>query len=249
MWRGRLARTGKPILLALSLVAVFIALRNFPDRGASFGAWAKQQGLIRFMFVATASCAVGIPRQAVALAAGYADDVVFGSLLALCCETAACLVNVIWARLLARHWVQGKLNSSRFARSWLIRLDETLSSRPFIATLSLRLLPVGNNLLLNLAAGVSRVPITTFVVASALGYIPQTIIFALLGAGIGLDKPTQFAVALGVFAASVSLGALALRRQDTNRRSGLECSVPIGSSLQGENTGSMLPTRRLDKLG
>ena len=51
-------------------------------------------------------------------------------------------------------------------------------------TLLIRLLPVGNNFATSLAAGVSRVPARPFLLGSLLGYMPQTMVFALAGSGV-----------------------------------------------------------------
>jgi len=154
-----------------------------------------------------------MPRQAIALAAGYADGTWVGSVLALICETLACAINFSWARFVARHWVQTKLARSGRFREWMVGLDDALAADPFFALLSLRLLPIGNNLLLNLAAGVSHVPWRAFICASALGYVPQTLIFAMLGAGIAVARWMQSAVALALLIASVLLGTMLMARR------------------------------------
>ena len=62
---------------------------------------------------------------------------------------------------------------------------------PSAATLTLRLLPVGSNMLLNLVAGVSeRARQAPFMAASAIGYLPQTVVFALLGGGVRVSQET-----------------------------------------------------------
>ena len=83
---------------------------------------------------------------------------------------------------------------------------------PFWATLSLRLLPIGSNILLNLLAGVSGIAAPPFLAATLLGYVPQTIIFALLGGGVQVGHAAQVALAVILFAASLGGGLLLLRR-------------------------------------
>ena len=51
-----------------------------------------------------------------------------------------------------------------------------------------------------------------FLAGSALGYVPQTVIFALLGSGIGVADWVQVAIGAALFAASVLLGVILLRR-------------------------------------
>ena len=88
----------------------------------------------------------------------------------------------------------------------------TLRAHPFGSTLALRLFPVGNNLALNLLAGLSGLASLPFLAASALGYLPQTVVFALLGKGVRVDGAWQLALAGLLLALSVGLGLWLMRR-------------------------------------
>ena len=83
----------------------------------------------------------------------------------------------------------------------------------FSATLTLRLLPVGSNIALNLLAGVSGVAAAPFLAASVLGYVPQTVVFALLGGGVRVSEGAQVALAAGLMVFSVAFGVMLLRRR------------------------------------
>ncbi len=149
--------------------------------------------------------AAGIPRSVTAFAAGYAFGLWLGFALAMAAQLAGCLLAFVWARAIARDWAQRRL-AGRFAR-----LHNALVRRPFTATLTLRLLPVGSNLLLNLAAGLAGIATAPFMAASVIGYLPQTAIFCLLGSGVHVDRWLQWAVASALFAASAALGLLLAR--------------------------------------
>jgi len=71
---------------------------------------------------------------------------------------------------------------------------------------------VGNNLVLNLLAGVSGLRPLPFLAASALGYLPQTVVFALLGKGVRVDGAWQLALAGVLLALSIGLGLWLMRR-------------------------------------
>ena len=92
-----------------------------------------------------------------------------------------------------------------------------MAASPFGSTLALRLLPVGNNLALNLLAGMAGIAPVPFLAASALGYVPQTAVFALLGKGVRVDGAWQLALAAGLMAASVGIGFALLRRHAAGR--------------------------------
>jgi uncharacterized membrane protein YdjX (TVP38/TMEM64 family) len=94
----------------------------------------------------------------------------------------------------------------------MARLDAQLSAQPFMASLTLRLLPVGNNVVLSLLAGLSSVSAPAFLVASAIGYVPQTLVFALLGSGVQVSHTEQIVLGGVLFVASAVLGIVLMRR-------------------------------------
>ncbi|HEX4261175.1 MAG TPA: VTT domain-containing protein [Acetobacteraceae bacterium] len=201
----------RPVLLALGLVAAGLALRLLPgeagrEAAARVLAHEGAGGAAIFVLAGAALAAIGVPRQAVAFAGGYAFGVWQGAALALAAQLLGCGINFAWARLLARRWLLGRL------RGRLARLDAVLGRQPFAATLTLRLLPVGNNLLLNLLAGASAIGAAPFLAGSAIGYLPQTVIFAMLGGGAKLGRLLQLGIAAALFAAAACLGLVLLRR-------------------------------------
>jgi uncharacterized membrane protein YdjX (TVP38/TMEM64 family) len=154
-----------------------------------------------------AACSVGVPRQAVAFAGGYAFGLWGGAALSMTAQLLGCLGTFGWARLVGRDWAARRMGRR------LARADRFLAANPFTATLILRLLPIGNNVALNLLAGLSRIRPAPFLAASALGYVPQTAIFVLLASGVRVEKPTQLALALALFCGSALLGLILLRRR------------------------------------
>jgi uncharacterized membrane protein YdjX (TVP38/TMEM64 family) len=191
-------------VLMLGLIAAGLALRFLPKPDA-WGLAASPAGAAAFIGGAALACAIGVPRQAAAFAAGYVFGPWIGGALGLVAQVIGCAIDFAWARLAARAWVAARLPSR------LCRLDARLAAHPFAATLSLRLLPLGNNVALNLLAGVSAVGAAPFLAASALGYLPQTVIFVLLGTGIAVARWVEVALAVGLFAASALLGWRLLR--------------------------------------
>lgn len=203
-------------LLAAGLVVGGLVLRAL---GAAPGTvwvdrYIRDEGLLGelvFVLVAGAATAVGVPRQSIAFLGGYAFGTVIGAALALVAQLLGCAGAFFWAGAVGRSWAERRLNG-RFGPR-LRPLVERLREGPFPATLALRLLPVGNNLALNLVAGLSGLAAIPFLAASALGYLPQTIIFALLGKGVRVDGAWQMALAGGLLLVSVLLGLWLLRRQ------------------------------------
>ncbi|MBV9656466.1 MAG: VTT domain-containing protein [Acetobacteraceae bacterium] len=202
----------KPLLLVggLSVAGVvFRELSGAPDSDviARFVAGRGIAGEALFVLGGGAACAVGIPRQAVVFAGSYALGSWRGATFGLLAQAFGCLLSFGWARVLGRDWTARRL------RGRLARLNSYLAANPFAATLVLRLLPVGNNLVLNLLAGLSAVPILPFLSASVLGFVPQTLVFALLGGGVRVDERAQLASAAALFSVSALVGLWLLRRQ------------------------------------
>lgn len=198
---------GRPVLLLAGLVLAGLALRGLGLDSAVRSA--GEHGPALFVLLAAGACALGVPRQVAAYAGGLAFGFWAGTALSLLAMVLGCVLDFGWARLVARDWAARWLR----AGGKLARMDAFLAANPFTATLTLRLLPVGNNLALNLLAGVSGVAAAPFVAASALGFIPQTAVFALLGGGVRVEHGAQVAVAAALFAASAGLGVVLMRRR------------------------------------
>ncbi|MBP0443440.1 TVP38/TMEM64 family protein [Roseomonas sp. SSH11] len=176
--------------------------------------WIRGQGLwgeAVFLAIGCAATAAGMPRQAVAFLGGYAFGAGLGTVLALVAQSLGCALSFGWARLVGRDWAARRLEG-RFGRR-LRPLHDRLVASPFGATLALRLLPVGNNLALNLLAGLSGLRLAPFLAASAVGYLPQTLVFSLLGDGVAVDRTAQIILGGALFLVSVALGIWLLRRE------------------------------------
>ncbi len=197
----------RPALLLAGLVAAGALLR-----------WAGADGLVRragehgplaFVLLGGVACTVGVPRQVVAYAGGLAFGFWQGAALTLLAEASGCAANFWWARFIGRGWAKRRLAGE----GRLARLDRFLMANAFQATLTIRLLPVGSNVLLNIMAGVSGVAAGPFLLASVLGYVPQTAVFALLGGGVRVSAGLQMGLAAALLALSVALGVVLLRRR------------------------------------
>ena len=123
-----------------------------------------------------------------------------GTLLALAATVAGCLTIFYYAR-----WWRHRLVIEKFPDK-VKRIDNFISNNPFTMTLVVRLFPVGSNLFNNLAAGVSQVKVLPFLLASVLGYLPHTFIFALIGSGITVDPHLRISVGVAGFIVSSLLG-------------------------------------------
>jgi uncharacterized membrane protein YdjX (TVP38/TMEM64 family) len=147
------------LVLALGLAAGGVLLKFL---GAAPGTeWVDHyvlgQGLLGdavFVLAGAALTAAGVPRQGIAFLAGYAFGAVEGTALALTAQILGCGVAYAWARAIGRPWAEARL-AGRFGHR-LRPMRDVLVGSPFGATLALRLLPIGNNLAVNLLAGIGK---------------------------------------------------------------------------------------------
>ncbi len=203
----------KGVVLILAFAAAGLLLKQ-SDLGATLDAqWLdthiRGEGMTgRVLFVALAGllAGIGFPRQAISFAGGYTFGLVEGTALALCATIVGCMGAFGFARLMGRDLVARKFSDR------VRRVDAFLGEHPFNMALLIRLLPAGSNLLTNLTAGVSSAPALPFIAGSALGFIPQTFIFALTGTGVGIDPAMRIGSSVGLFLISALLGIYLYRR-------------------------------------
>jgi uncharacterized membrane protein YdjX (TVP38/TMEM64 family) len=203
----------KGFMVLVSLIAIGFLVK-FLQIDAGFNeAWIDSdirnsgvQGELLFILIGGAFTAVGLPRQGVSFLAGYAFGFVEGTVLGVAATALGCILTFYYARLLGRDFVK-----SRYQRR-IQRVDDFLHDNPFTMTLLIRFLPIGSNLVTNLAAGVSSVSAFAFIMGSALGYIPQTTIFALLGSGVNVDDKVMLVAGVVGFVISGVLGIYLYRK-------------------------------------
>lgn len=167
---------------------------------------ADAAGAAVFVVVGAAMTALGLPRAVHAFAAGTVFGIGGGFAWAMLGQVLGCGLVFFAARGVAGDWARRHLKAR--LRGRLLRLDRAIVAQPFTATLTLRLLPVGNNTAVNLLAGVAGVAAWPFLSASAIGYVPQTLIFVLLGSGLQVGRGVQLGLGLGLFVVSAGLGVL-----------------------------------------
>lgn len=169
------------------------------------GVWGYFLGGIVFSTIAG-------PRQALAFFGAY----FFGFWQGLFASTGAvicgCYLDALIGRLFetrVRNLLKGRLNLAfGFWRE-----------HPFTVSMILRLLPVGSNFLNNLAAGATGVPLKCFVLGSSVGYIPQMVVFSLLGTGVELNSAWKSAMAVALFGVLTIFGGWVYKQYQSKLQS------------------------------
>lgn len=207
----------KGLVMIASLVAIGYGLKKLGIAEMFDTAWVDQEikgkglsGELVFVVMGALVTAVGFPRQVVAFLGGYAFGFIEGTGLALLGATLGCGLAFGYARLLGRSLVQ-----RHFGRK-IARFEAVLAERTFFTTLLIRFLPVGSNVVTNLLAGVTRIPALPFLGGSAAGYLPQTVVFVLIGSGVHIDPTFRIGLGVVLFVVSAAMGVYLLR--DIRRR-------------------------------
>ncbi len=203
----------KLVLRGLALLAALAAVGFLMETLDVDKAWidadVRGRGMVgdlAFVAVLAVFTAIGLPRQVAAFLGGYAFGFAAGTALSLAATVMGCAIAFSYARFMGRDFVK-----SRFPGR-VRRIDDFLSDNPFTMTLLIRFLPAGSNLVTNLVAGVSGVAALPFLAGSGLGYIPQMVVFALLGSGISVDPALRIALAVALFVVSGLIGVQLYRK-------------------------------------
>ncbi|MFC4656354.1 TVP38/TMEM64 family protein [Rheinheimera marina] len=223
---------GRVCLLALLCVLGSVVAEQLPSISAFDQSWMDSHtrdnglwGMLNYLWVATLFISVGLPRQLAAFLGGYAFGFVEGVLLSTLAASLSCLLVLLLSRAFAR-----PLLNYFFLRR-VQQIAPFLQQQPFSKALVLRLLPVGNNLLTNLAAGVCSVAVLPFLLGSTLGYLPQMLVFALMGKGVLLQSGWKIALSLMLFVLSSVLSWRLYQRQRQSASTMPEAAIKTNGDL------------------
>jgi uncharacterized membrane protein YdjX (TVP38/TMEM64 family) len=223
---------GSKWIAGLAFVAALAILLIYFHRSEAVGNvlkdaldWIVAQGVwshALFVLVYVVATILLVPGSALGLGAGALFGVVRGSILVSLASTLGATCAFLLGRYLARDWVAQKIAGKPSFKA----IDQAVASEGWKIVLLTRLSPVFPFTLLNYAFGLTRVSLREYVLASWLGMMPGTVMFAYLGslARVGLENkertPGEWAlygtglaatVAVAVVATHIARGALAKR--------------------------------------
>lgn len=160
-----------------------LSFDSLAEHRAALTAWVAARPVptaLAFGLAYVVVVAFSLPGGAImSLAGGFLFGAVLGTLLIVPAATAgACLLF-----LGARHAL-GRTLAERGGET-LARISATLRRDGFWYLLSLRLLPVVPFWLANLAPALAGMPLRSFALATAIGIVPGSAVFAGIGAGLG----------------------------------------------------------------
>jgi uncharacterized membrane protein YdjX (TVP38/TMEM64 family) len=192
----------KVLAIALLFVAFAVLLESeFVRTHFDIDSWriSLQQGqfaggrinaAILFVLAGSVAISMGVPRILVAVFAGAVYGAVTGSVLALCAALIGASVLHQFGRFALRNlmnrWLSGKFEV------WRNRFRQN----DFWWVLYGRLFPFANSTVLSLLCGSCEVPFRPYLLASFLGFIPLTVVFALFGSGGAKAHTGQIALGM-----------------------------------------------------
>ncbi len=158
-----------------------------------------------FVLVYIFQTAFSLPGAAIlSLAAGAIFGILQGTLLVVTGATVGAILAFLVSRTLLRDWVVKKYGGRMEA------IDRGLRENGLSYLLFLRLVPAFPFFLVNLACGVTGIPVRTYVLGTLFGIMPGSVVFVNAGASLAaIERVSQVAGprVLGSFAL---LGLLAL---------------------------------------
>lgn len=214
---GSLSR-GKLIVLALFALAIASFLYFDVGRFLSLDALkANRDGLLAFtehhygaavgLFIAAyiVVTAASLPGAVIlTLAGGFLFGSLLGTLYVNLGATTGATLAFLASRYLLRDWVERKFGW------WLGPMQEGLAKNAFSYLMTLRLIPIFPFFGVNALCGLTRIPLGTYVAATAIGIIPGSFVYAYAGRQLGTINSLKEIASPNVLLAFTLLGLLAL---------------------------------------
>jgi len=213
------------ILIALGGVSVWLLVAGGPT-GADIHRIVHRAGWLApvvFVMIYVGLTVLLFPAVVATLAGGALFGVVAGSLITLVAALLGATIAFVIGRRLGRTHVQ-RLIGGRAAR-----LEEWMRQRGFVALLYARLVPIVPFNLLNYAAGMTGMSLRSYVAVTAIGIVPGTVAYTVLGSTARHPGSLPFVIALTAVAIlTVVLAVISRKHQRSvvEPRANAEMSIP-----------------------
>jgi uncharacterized membrane protein YdjX (TVP38/TMEM64 family) len=206
------------VVVALLMTVIWLVLRQLGMPAslapAALSGWLSQQGMLGpllLMLMMILAVVVGpIPTLPISAAAGLVYGMFTGTAIAVTGALAGAIIAFYLARILGREAVRRKLGdnpvfSARGSQRFL-----------FVAVMLTRLMPLFSFALISYAAGVTAISLWRYALATTIGMLPMTFVFAGLGHSFELN-PMLTVVAAAVILVVMSTLPLYLGRRPQSR--------------------------------
>jgi uncharacterized membrane protein YdjX (TVP38/TMEM64 family) len=181
------------------------ALKDNRDKLLSFTEANYVSAAVLFILAYIAVTGLSLPGAVIlTLAGGFLFGAVLGTIFVNLGATVGATLAFLASRYLLRDWVE-----RRFGK-WLGPVQQGFAKNAFSYLLTLRLIPLFPFFVVNLVSGLTRMNVGAYVVATALGIIPGSFVYAYAGRQLGTINSLKDIASPGVIGAFVLLGLLAL---------------------------------------
>ena len=158
-------------------------------------------------FIVTYSLVTGLSLPGatiLTLVGGFLFGSLWGTAFVNLGATGGATLAFLTARYLLRGWVEQKFGQK------LGPIQEGFAKNAFSYLVTLRLVPLFPFFLVNLVSGLTRVRLGTYVIATALGIVPGSFVYAYAGRQLGTINSLKEIASPNVILAFTLLGLLAL---------------------------------------
>lgn len=196
------------VLLALSALALsHVSAGALQELLAGLGPWAPAGYVLLFTLLPAAFFPVAV----LALAGGVLFGLVWGSVYTFLGAMLNCTLMFLLSRRLGRERAERYIRQ-KLPPVWQTRLRRADGRQGFWLLVVLRLIPAVPYNLINYAFGLTGMGLLPYLLASAIGIIPGTLVFINIGdKALDLTAP-GFWIAVGLLAALLAVTALLGRR-------------------------------------
>jgi uncharacterized membrane protein YdjX (TVP38/TMEM64 family) len=209
---GKLSILG---LLAAAIFAFFYfdlkqflsldALKNNRDSLLAYTETHYALAVAVFIGLYALQTAFSLPGAAIfTLAGGFLFGSVVGTFFVNIAATTGATLAFLAARYLLRDWVERQFGNR------LKPIQEGFAQNAFSYLMTLRLIPIFPFFIVNLVSGLTRVNVGTYVLATALGIIPGSFVYANAGRQLGSINSLSEIASPRVLGAFALLGLLSL---------------------------------------
>lgn len=229
----------KKILIALCIVAAIVAIRvygfdqllsletfrQYRDQLLAFTAQHYLPTVTIFILIYVVAVALSIPGATIlTLTAGFLFGF-FGVIYVNIGASVGAILAFLAARYLIGDWVQKRYSDK------LASFNREIDENGYNYLLTLRFIPLFPFFLVNILAGLTRVPLSTFAWTTIVGILPGSFVYIYTGRQLGIiDKPGDI-LSWQIILAFVLLGLLVLSpvliRKIMKKKNGTSADISV----------------------
>ena len=209
----------KKIIILLIIILIFTALRisglhnyltleRLQDQNEKLQLYVDENyllSIVLFMLIYALSVAFSIPGATILTLAG---GLVFGTILGALYVNVGATSGAIGVFVFARYLLGEKLQEKYSEK--LEKFNRELEQNGYSYLLTLRFIPLFPFWMINLFAGLTKIPLRTYAWTTAVGILPGSLVFTYTGNQLNTIKSVSDIFSWNILLAFVLLGLLAL---------------------------------------